>query len=123
MIYKGKTYQLEWYYDRLGKSQALGYFEALPDEQKRKALHLFMVMGDIGKIQNKTKFRNENDGIYAFKPQPDRFLCFFVKGKKIIVTNAFKKKQDKLPKQEKDRAVACKADYEIRIKQGVYYEN
>ncbi len=73
-------------------------------------------------IQNKTIFRNEADGIYAFKPKPDRFLCFFFKGKKIIVTNAFKKKQDKLPKQEKDRALARRADYEARVKKGIYYE-
>jgi len=93
----------------------------MSNEQKRKAIFLFKAMGDLGKIQNKTKFRYEGDDIYAFKPQPDRFLCFFVKGKKIIVTNAFKKKQDKLPKQEKARALACKADYEQRIKEGIYY--
>lgn len=123
IIYEGEGYKLEWYYDTKGKSQALEYFEALSDEQKRKAIHLFKVMGDIGKIQNETKFRSEEDGIYAFKPKPDRFLCFFFKGKKIIVTNAFKKKQDKLPKQEKLRALACKADYEARVKEGIYYEN
>jgi len=79
-------------------------------------------MGDIGKIQNKTKFRSEEDGIYAFKPQPDRFLCFFFEGRKIIVTTAFLKKQNKLPKQEKIRALKCKKDYEFRCREGIYYE-
>ena len=44
-------------------------------------------MGDLGKILDITKFRNEGDGIYAFKPQPDRYLSFFTDNKKIIVTN------------------------------------
>jgi hypothetical protein len=39
-------------------------------------------MGDFGKIYDITKFRNEGDGIYAFKPQSDRYLSFFTLGKK-----------------------------------------
>ena len=41
---------------------------------------------------------------------------------KIIVTNAFMKKQQKLPEAEKNRALKCKQDYENRIKKGAYYE-
>jgi phage-related protein len=80
-------------------------------EQKRKFLILVKRMGDFGKIFDKTKFRNEGDGIYAFKPQPDRFLSFFTKGKKMIVTNAFYKKTDKLPRNEKDLAIKSMRDY------------
>ena len=65
----------------------------------------------MGKIFDIKKFRNEGDGIYAFKPQPDRYLSFFTIGKEIIVTNGFKKKTDKLPKNEKDFAQKCKKDY------------
>ena len=59
-------------------------------------------MGDFGVIHDTTKFRNEGDSIYAFKPQPDRYLCFFFSGKKIIVTNAYRKKSDKLPKRKRN---------------------
>ena len=79
------------------------------------------LIGDHGKIFDQTKFRNEEDGIYAFKPQPDRYLCFFVKGKKIIITNAFIKKTDKLPKVEKEQALKAKNSFEERVKQGDYY--
>ena len=72
-------------------------------------------MGDFGKILDTTKFRSEGDDIYAFKPQPDRYLCFFRKGKKIIVTNAYTKKGDKLPKSEKQLAINCKTDYLSRF--------
>ena len=68
-------------------------------------------MGEIGKINNIEKFRNEGDGIYAFKPQPDRYLSFFTDGKKIIVTNGFKKKTNKLPKNEKKLAMNFRIDY------------
>jgi phage-related protein len=68
-------------------------------------------MGDLGKIYDITKFRNEGDGIYAFKPQPDRYLSFFTDNKKIIVTNGFKKKTKKLPKNEKELAMKYRQDY------------
>lgn len=87
-----------------------------------KILSLFELMGNVGEIKNKTKFRYEDDKIYAFKPKPHRFLCFFFTGHKIIVTNAFHKKTDKLPTNEKNRAIQIKDAYEARIKRGDYYE-
>ncbi len=69
-----------------------------------------------------TKFSNEGDDIYAMKPQPNRFLSFFFEGNKIIITNAFAKKTQKLRKQEKDRAKAARNDYIERVREGKYYE-
>lgn len=122
IAYEGTEFAIEWYYDSKGHSQALEYYEEQPKEKQRKLLNLFRLMGDQGKIFDKTKFRNEGDGIYAFKPQPDRYLCFFFKGKKIVVTNAFMKKTEKLPQNEKDQALKAYQSYEKRAKEGVYYE-
>lgn len=106
LIYKGPFFTIEWFYDEDGYSQPYEYFLKSSAGQKRKFLLLVKKMGDFGKIIDKKKFRNEENKIYAFKPKPDRYLCFFRSGKKIIVTNAFRKKGDKLPAQEK--AVALK---------------
>lgn len=38
------------------------------------------------------------------------------------MTNGFRKDQDKLPPNEKKRAMNCKEDYEIRVSTGSYYE-
>ncbi len=122
VAYRGEAFTIEWYFDTKGESQALLYFESLSDQQQDKLLYLFKRMGDFGKISDITKLRYEDDKIYAFKPQPDRFLCFFHTGKKIIVTNAFSKKTDKLPKNEKDLALRSKDDFEKRVKDGKYYE-
>lgn len=107
----------------LHHSQALEYFESLDDVQKTKAVSLFMRMGDTGKIFDKTKFRNEGDKVFAFKPMPDRFLSFFNIGKLIVVTNAFVKKSDKLPKEEKERALRHMKDFKRRIANGTYYKD
>ena len=111
VIYKGQCFQIEWYYTENGESQPFEYFNAADLAQQRKFLMLCQRLGDFGKIMDKTKFRSEGDEIYAFKPQPDRYLAFFKKGKKIIVTNAYRKIGQKMPKNEKDLAIKCMADY------------
>jgi len=82
---------------------------------------LFKRIGDFGKISDITKFRNEGEKIFAFKPQPERFLSFFYAGKKIVVTNGFRKKAQKLPQKEKILAVNRMKNYDLRIKSGDYY--
>ena len=122
VVYKGSAFTIEWYFDERGNSAAREYYEALSTERRVKLLKLVRLMGEIGRIFDTTKFRNEGDQVFAFKPQPDRYLCFFVTGKKIIITNAFEKKSQKLSQGEKDRALKAKSDFEARNKRGTYYE-
>jgi phage-related protein len=113
-IYTGPIFTIEWYYDQKGYSQAYDYFLKTSQEQKRKFLILANKIGDFGKIYDKTKFTYEGDKIYAFKPQPDRYLLFFTKNKKVIVTNAFWKKTQKMPRNEKELAIKNMNEYDSR---------
>ncbi len=121
IAYSGLKFTVEWYYGINGKSQAFEYFQNLDDDSQDSMINVFALMAEIGQIKNQTKFRNEGDGIYAFKSKSHRFLSFFFIGKKIIISNAFAKKQNKLPVNEKMKSLKCKIDYEERIKQGIYY--
>ncbi len=122
IAYAGEHYTIEWYYDRRGRSLVREYYNLSATTQKAKLEFLFRLLADTGKIHNKEKFRSEDDKIYAFKPKPDRFLCFFYRGKKIIVTNAFEKKTDKLSPQEKGKALVAMQEYIDRCNEGIYYE-
>ena len=122
IAYEGDSLTVEWFYDENGKSDSLGYFESLSNAQKRKVLMLFKRIGDFGKISDITKFRNEGDKVFAFKPQPDRFLSFFYVGKKVVITNAFRKKSQKLPEKEKHLALQRMSSYDSRVKSGDYYD-
>ncbi len=122
IAYEGNEYTIEWYFDAKQQSEALDYYNSLNKDERIQLLKLLKRMGDAGVIKDITKFRNEGDKIYAFKPQPDRFLCFFYEGKKIIITNGFRKKQQKLPIKEKENALNKRDDYINRIKTGDYYE-
>tara|TARA_R110002126_G_scaffold247974_3_gene390871 strand:+ start:22574 stop:22963 length:390 start_codon:yes stop_codon:yes gene_type:complete len=122
IAYSGDSFTIEWYFDNKNKSEALEYYNSLKASERIQLLKLVKRMGDVGEIKDKTKFRSEGDKIYAFKPQPDRFLCFFNEGKKIIITNGFRKKQQKLPSNEKERALINRESYINRLKSGEYYE-
>lgn len=52
--------------------------------------------------------------VTAFKSQPNRFLCFFVANKKIVITNAFEKKSQKLPANAKERAIKARKGFLTR---------
>ena len=123
LVYRGKKFTIEWYYSQKGKSQPLEYFNELPAIYQQKFFYLIKRIGDFGYISDKTKFRNEGNGIYVFKPQPYRFFSFFYEDGKIIITNAIIKKSQKMRKQEKDYAVSARADYIARTKEGTYYED
>jgi len=122
VAYRGAKFTIEWYYGINNKSQAFEYFKNLDNDSQNSTINIFALMAEMGQIKNKTKFRNEGDGIYAFKSKGHRFLSFFFIGKKIIISNAFAKKQDKLPANEKLKSLKYKIDYEKRVKQGVYYD-
>jgi hypothetical protein len=123
IAYEGQIFTIEWYFNDVDRSEALDYYEKLNAERQLQLSKLLIWMGDLGSIKNKEKFRHEEDGIYVFKPKPDRFFCFFFKGGKIIITNAYEKKTDKMSKKDFDKAVKLQQDYENRCKKGKYYEN
>ncbi len=94
------------YVDNRGRCPTLDFLDNLGDKEKQCFLALIEAFADRGEIRNTEKFRNEGDGIYAFKYKGYRILCFFLDspGKKsIVLTHGFKKKGPKILKQEKEK--------------------
>jgi hypothetical protein len=111
IAYKGKKFTVEWYFNSQGKSPSYDFFESTSLSQRAKLYALIIRLADSGILFDKTKFIYEGDGIFAFKPQPDRYLTFFTDEQKIIITNGFTKKTDKLPKKEKTLTLKYRDDY------------
>jgi phage-related protein len=104
IVCEGECFSVLWGLAANGQCQAREYYEALPVAERAKALALFQRMADVGKIYDTTKFNQETKKLYVFKPQPHRFFCFFVKGRRILVVSAYQKKGDKAPQRETARA-------------------
>ena len=124
IFYQSEKFQVEFYFNEKGELPAKEYFDAADRQVKIKLLALVKYMAEEGRLFDEGKFRivDKQEKIYEFKPMAERFFNFFYEGKKIILTNAYRKKGQKVDNRELGRAINLKKDYELRVKGGVYYE-
>jgi hypothetical protein len=111
IIYKGQKFEIEFLENESGKCEGEEFYRSLDDSTRKSFLFLFKALGDLGQIKNKTKFNFEGSQLFAFKHDQVRFTCFFA-NKKVIITHGFYKKQDKIPANEKSKALKLKKLYD-----------
>ena len=128
IIYIGKTYQVEWYFEKDGSMPGYEYYRTLSEDTKARFIVLVQHLANAqrGTFLPKTHYNIEDAayGIYAFKPHSERLLNFMAVGRKIIVTNGFHKQSQRprdVDKKKIEKAVRIKQDYEFRMKKGAYY--
>ncbi len=124
IFYQGDKFQVEFYFTETGKMPAKEYFENEKKDVQVKLAALVKYISDHGRLFDKTKFRkvNSEEKIFEFKPKEHRFFSFFYKEKKIIITNAYMKKSQKVSKNDLEKAKNIKRDYIVRFIGGNYYE-
>ncbi|MCG2711641.1 MAG: type II toxin-antitoxin system RelE/ParE family toxin [Candidatus Omnitrophica bacterium] len=124
IFYQGEKFQVEFYFTETGKIPAKEYLEKASLDVKLKLTTLVKYIAEHGKFFDKTKFRqvDPKEKIYEFKPAGHRFFNFFYEGGKIIITNAYMKKSQKVSRKNLEKAKSMKKNYITRIKGGIYYE-
>ena len=124
VFYQGEKFQVEFYFSENGDLPAKKYLEDVSLEAKVKLAVLAKRIAEAGKIFDITKFRlvDPKERLYEFKPLSYRFFNFFYTGRKIIITNAYMKKSQKVDRRELQKAINIKKDYARRVKEGTYYE-
>lgn len=111
IVYTGQKFSIEFFELENGKNEGEDFYRSLDDSTRKSFLYLFKTLGNLGQIKNKTKFNFEGEKLFAFKHEQVRFTCFFA-NKKVIITHGFYKKQDKIPANEKKKALKIKKLYE-----------
>ena len=116
LVYQGAILRIEFYVTVSGEAPAEEWLESQPEGKQQKFAALFAWMADQGKIWNERKFKHltGSDQIFEFKVDEGRVLCFFVIGKRLILTHGFSKKGDKTPRGEITRAESMKNDFLTR---------
>lgn len=124
IFYQGEKFQIEFYFTENGKLPAKEYLQEVSPEGEQKLFALVRYMAEAGKIFDVTKFRivDPREKLYEFKPLQYRFFNFFYAGGKIIITNGYMKKSQKVDKKELKKAITIRKDYERRVREGSYYE-
>ena len=123
VLYQGTRFQVEFYFTEKGDIPAKEHFDSSERLIQVKLLALVKYLAEEGRLFDETKFRlvNKEEKIYEFKPMSERFFNFFWEGKKIIITNAYHKKGQKVDLKELARSIKLKKNYELRVKEETYY--
>jgi phage-related protein len=93
------------------------FFSAQKDKVKDKIIWTLTLIEELERVSEQyLKHLEGTDGLYEIRVQLGsdifRIFCFFDAGKLIIITNGFQKKTQKTPKQEIEKALKIKHDYE-----------
>lgn len=130
IFYNGTTLRVEWYYTPGGRMPAREYFFSLPelDQERLEMIVKHVADAPIGTRLPKSLYRVEDaaNKIYAFKPRDERYFNFITDGRRIIITNAYRKHSQKMGRTDLDKlktASAYRQDYLRRVGNGNYYEN
>ena len=86
---------------------------------KDKIIWTFDLIEELPRVpETYLKHIENTDGLYEIRVQHGsdifRIFCFFNRGQLVVLANGFQKKTQKTPKQEIEKALKIKEDYENR---------
>jgi len=116
---------LVYLYCKMTKKRAIifykDYFEEFflkqRDKVKNKIIWTFQLIEEVNRIpETYLKHIERTEGLFEIRVQQGsdiyRIFCFFDEGQLVIVTSGFQKKTQKTPKNEIEKALKIKKEYE-----------
>ena len=98
------------------------FITEMDNKLKVKTLQEIQLLKEFGNNLREPYSKALNDGLFELRIKQGtniaRIIYFFFLGKKIVMTNGFIKKTQKTPKQEQEKALAYKQDFERRYSDG-----
>ncbi len=119
ILHRGDCFQAEYAQTAKGSFPACDYLESLAETDQAGILALVKRLCDAGQIFNREQFKKiEGRGFFEFKKFQIRLVCYFRKGRRVVLTHGFTKKRDKIGKAEIERALRIKQEYERILSKG-----
>lgn len=116
--YKGSRldkFTIEFYEKENGDIPVEEFLLSLDVKMRAKLVGIIKILQENGNLLREPYSKHLADGIFELRGKVgsdiSRVLYFFYFGGKIILTNGFVKKTQKIPKAEIDRAKAYRNDY------------
>lgn len=105
VVESGKMRTIRFACSPSGRLLAKDFLETVEQRDKKKVMALFQRMADYGEdgVANEQHFKHEEGEIWAFKRGQIRIPCFRVENCWFL-THGFKKKTDKWPQSQLERA-------------------
>lgn len=104
-----------------GSCPAKEYFDKLFRRSKidwEKIIRPINRLADFGEVSNREHFKKiEGTDFWEFKSFQIRMPCFFLPGRRVIITHGFSKKEDRIRKTQLDQMKAIRDEY-VRKEKG-----
>jgi phage-related protein len=115
-----KKWLVEFYTKANGRCPTEEFLDDLENEEKVFIKRSIQHLEEYGNELKRPQAAPLRDHILELRKRTHqgniRLLYFFFDGEKIIITHGFKKKSDKVPDSEIDKAIEFRKDYLERIK-------
>lgn len=113
------SWKIIYYEDRDGKSEIFDYIENKKESNQSKIFAYLEKLEELGPNLPRPYADILTDGIHELRIKLSgdqvRILYFFIFQKYIILTHAFIKNTDKVPRREIKKAKQCREDFEQRF--------
>ena len=95
------------------------FFQEQRDKVKDKVIWTLNLIEDLPRVpETYLKHIENTEGLFEIRVQQGsdifRIFCFFDQGQLVVLANGFQKKTQKTPKQEIEKALKIKEEYESR---------
>lgn len=111
-------WQVEFYEKENGEIPVNDFLLSLNEKMRAKAAKEIHILSEYGNRLREPYSKHIQEGIFElrikFASDISRIFYFFFDGNKIILTNGFIKKTQKTPKEEIEKAIKYKEDYQRR---------
>lgn len=112
-------WQVEFYEKENGEIPVNDFLLSLNEKTRAKAAKEIRILSEYGNKLREPYSKHIQEGIFElrikFASDISRIFYFFFDGNKIILTNGFIKKTQKTPKEEIEKAIKYKEDYQRSI--------
>ena len=98
-----RSWRVEFYVDRRGRSPALEFLRLLPKHEQAEALRVIDLLEEFGVVLGMPHAR-PIAGLWELRPGPNRFFYVAHTGRRFIILHGYRKQSPAAPKREIDVA-------------------
>lgn len=113
-----EKFNLNFFVKTDGRCPVIDFLDSLDLKMRAKTLRMIMLLEQNGNDLKEPYSKFLGDGIYELRVKQGtnivRILCFFMVGRRIIVTNGFVKKTQKTPRDEIELPKRYRREYMCR---------
>ena len=111
ILYEGEKFTIECAIRKGGSSESQDFLDSMSIADKAKIIKVIKRLANVGRIINTEQFKKVEGKIWEFKYYQTRIFMYYCARQRVVLTNGFYKKGDKIPKEEIKRANQIMNEY------------